>query len=200
MNNIDNELINMNENIGNLKNDINANLVAENLRDLNSSASNKDPSDFYSELQTYREKSNIILSEFYTQLENDNKIQYETKIKDIDMNTYINYDCLDRKVSDGTGCINDMLKEINYNGDTVEILKMLRLKYQILQNEINVLKANIITERDNLDKTINDKRNDELFASTLNSDYSEIYKYKYLRNWGIFFSIIGGAYFFKKMK
>lgn len=199
MNNIDNELINMNKNITNLQNEINANLVAENLKDLNSSASKKDPSDFYSELQTYRENSNTILSNFYTQLEDYYKIQYETKIKDIDMNTYINYYCVDRKVSDGTGCINDMLKEINYNGDT-DMLKMLRLKYQILQNKINVLKANIITERDNLDKTINDKRNDELFASTLNSDYSEIYKYKYLRNWGIFFSIIGGAYFFKKMK
>jgi|UniRef100_A0A6C0IKJ0 hypothetical protein len=78
--------------------------------------------------------------------------------------------------------------------------KILELKYNILTNNIEILRTYIRAERENLGDNINDMRNNEHFATTLNSDYSEIYKYKYLRNWGIFLSIMGGAYFLKKMK
>ena len=114
------------------------------------------------------------------------------------MDTSVNYSCSDRDVIDGTGCIVDMLKYIPYNDENKRYI--LELKYYILQNNIEILRTYIRAEREVLGDTINDMRNNEHFATTLNSDYSKIYKYKYLRNWGIFLSILGGAYFFKKMK
>lgn len=135
--------------------------------------SKEDPIFFYKLLQGYKTNSNTLLSEFYTQLEDDLKLN--------------------------SGTIN-----INYDVDTpyseVTEKQILYLKYDILQNNIEILRTYIRAKREDLGDTINDMRNNEHFATTLNSDYSEIYKYKYLRNWGIFLSILGGAYFFKKMK
>lgn len=154
-------------------------LTGENLEQLDklldgtNLASKEDPNFFYTLLKDYKTESKRLLSEFYTELETDIGLQ--------------------------SGTIN-----INYDVDTLygnttkrEILK---LKYEILQNNIEILRTYIRAEREDLGDTINDMRNNEHFATTLNSDYSEIYKYKYLRNWGIFLSILGGAYFFKKMK
>ena len=136
-------------------------------------ASKEDPNFFYNLLQDHKTESKRLLSEFYTQLEDDLNLNSGT----ID----INYDV-----------------DISYDKTTKR--DILDLKYQILQNNIEILRTYIRSKREVLGDTINDMRNNEHFATTLNSDYSEIYKYKYLRNWGIFLSILGGAYFFKKMK
>ena len=166
--------------------------------------SNKDPNFFYNLLQDYKTESKRLLSEFYTELENDKKFQSDTTIlipnidylEIINMDSSINYDCTDRDDSDT--CTNNILKYISY--DKEDERDTLEDKYDNLQNNIEILRRNIRAEREDLGDTINDMRNNEHFATTLNSDYSEIYKYKYLRNWGIFLSILGGAYFFKKMK
>jgi hypothetical protein len=164
-------------------------------------ASKQDPNFFYNLIQDYKTESKRLLSEFYTELENDKKFQSGTTIliPDIDyleiinMDTSINYNC------DSTPCASkNMLKVIPYNDENKKYI--LDLKYDILQNNIEILRTYIRAKREDLGDTINDMRNNEQFATTLNSDYSEIYKYKYLRNWGIFLSILGGAYFFKKMK
>jgi len=136
-------------------------------------ASKQDPNFFYNLLQDYKTESKRLLSEFYTELEDDLNLNSGT----ID----INYDV-----------------DISYDKTTKR--EILKLKYEILQNNIEILRTYIRSKREVLGDTINDMRNNEHFATTLNSDYSEIYKYKYLRNWGIFLSILGGAYFFKKMK
>lgn len=177
-----------------------------NLLDGTNLASKQDPNFFYNLLQDYKTESKRLLSEFYTELENDKKFQSGTTIliPDVDyleiinMDSSVNYSCSDRNVIDGTGCIVDMLKVIPYNDENKRYI--LKLKYEILQNNIKILRTYIRAQREDLGDTINDMRNNEHFATTLNSDYSEIYKYKYLRNWGIFLSILGGAYFFKKMK
>lgn len=135
---------------------------------------NKDPSFFYEELQDYKTESKTLLSEFYTQLE-------------VELN-----------LDDGQIDIRYDADNINYND--VSKREKLKLDYNDLQNKIENLRATIQSETNKIGNTINDMRNNEHFATTLNSDYSEIYKYKYLRNWGIFLSILGGAYFFKKMK
>ena len=166
-------------------------------------ASKQDPNFFYNLLQDYKTESKRLLSEFYTELENEKQFQSGTTILrsnlDIDyleiinMDTSVNYSC-----SSDTCSNTNMLKYIPYNDENKRYI--LKLKYDILQNNIEILRTYIRAEREVLGDTINDMRNNEHFATTLNSDYSEIYKYKYLRNWGIFLSILGGAYFFKKMK
>ena len=171
-------------------------------------ASKEDPNFFYNLLQDYKTESKRLLSEFYTELENEKMFQSGTTILNsdldidyleiINMDSSVNYNCSNRNVIDGTGCIVDMLKDIPYND--MDKRTILKLKYEILQNNIKILRTYIRAQREDLGDTINDMRNNEHFATTLNSDYSEIYKYKYLRNWGIFLSILGGAYFFKKMK
>lgn len=174
------DLINeLSGNIYERKQDILKANASENLEQLNNLldgtnlASKEDPSVFYDILQKYKAQSNTLLSEFYTQLENDIGLDPGT----ID----INYDV-----------------DTPYNDENKRYI--LELKYKILKNNIEILRTYIRAEREVLGDTINDMRNNEHFATTLNSDYSEIYKYKYLRNWGIFLSILGGAYFFKKMK
>jgi len=213
MNNFEDYINELSGNIYKIKEDNKDILTDENLAQLNNLldgtdlASKQDPNFFYNLLQDYKTESKRLLSEFYTQLENEKEFQSGTTIlipgikylEIINMDTSINYSCSDRNVIDGTGCIVDMLKDIPYN-DVNNYKKILKLKYYILQNNIEILRTYIRAEREVLGDTINDMRNNEHFATTLNSDYSEIYKYKYLRNWGIFLSILGGAYFFKKMK
>jgi len=212
MNNFQSDLNKLYNTIEKIKKDNKDLLTDENLEQLNNLldgtdlASKQDPNFFYHLLQKYKTKSETLLSEFYTQLENENYFQSNTTILNsgidyldiINMDTSVNYSCSDRDVIDGTGCIVDMLKYIPYNDENKRYI--LELKYKILQNNIEILRTYIRAEREVLGDTINDMRNNEHFATTLNSDYSEIYKYKYLRNWGIFLSILGGAYFFKKMK
>jgi hypothetical protein len=158
--------------------------------------STQDPIFFYNKIQDYKAQSNTLLSDFYEKLEDDKKFQYGTLINNSSTNSNIYYNCMDRYDSDT--CTNNILKDISYND--VDERDVLEEKYKILQNNIEILRTNIRAERDVLGNTINDMRNNQHFATTLNSDYSEIYKYKYLRNWGIFLSILGGVYFFKKMK
>ena len=144
-----------------------------NLLDGTDLTSKQDPNFFYNKIQDYKAQSETLLSEFYTELETDNVIVPGTI--DINYNT-----------------------ELAYNKKPKRTI--LELKYKILQNNIEILRTYIRAQGEVLGDTINDMKNNEHFATTLNSDYSEIYKYKYLRNWGIFLSILGGAYFFKKMK
>lgn len=158
--------------------------------------STQDPNFFYNKIQDYKAQSNTLLSDFYEKLEDDKKFHYGTLINNSSTNSNIYYNCTDRYDSDT--CTNNILKDISYND--VDERYVLEEKYKILQNNIEILRTNIRAEREVLGNTINDMRNNQHFATTLNSDYSEIYKYKYLRNWGIFLSILGGVYFFKKMK
>lgn len=179
MNDYQSDLNKLYNKIAEIKEDNKDILTDENLAQLNilldgtNLASKQDPNFFYNLLQDYKTESKRLLSEFYTELERDNGLDPGT----ID----INYD----------------VDTLYGNTTKREILK---LKYDILQNNIEILRTYIRSKREDLGDTINDMRNNEHFATTLNSDYSEIYKYKYLRNWGIFLSILGGAYFFKKMK
>jgi hypothetical protein len=209
MNNFQSDLNKLYQNIATIKS-TNKNLLTDkhleqlnNLLDGTDLASKQDPNFFYNLLQDYKAQSETLLRGFYEELENDKKFQYGTTIlvPDIDyleiinMDTSINYSCSD---TSDTCNITEMLKDIPYNDENKRYI--LKLKYEILQNNIEILRTYIRAQREVLGDTINDMRNNEHFATTLNSDYSEIYKYKYLRNWGIFLSILGGAYFFKKMK
>jgi len=207
MNNFEDYINNLYNKIAKIKSENTDLLTDEHLEQLNDLldgtelASNLDPNFFYNLLQKYKTKSETLLSEFYTELENEKKFEPGTTILNpnidyldiINMDTSINYNCY------STPCASkNMLKDISYND--VDKRTILDLKYDILQNNIEILRTYIRAEREDLGDMINDMRNNEHFATTLNSDYSEIYKYKYLRNWGIFLSILGGAYFFKKMK
>jgi hypothetical protein len=203
MNDYQSDLNKLYNKIADIKEDNTDLLTDEHLNQLNNLldgtdlASKQDPNFFYNKIQDYKEQSETLLRGFYEELENDKKFQSGTTINDSSMNSNINYNCTD--IYDSNTCINNMLKDIPYN-DEDNIFDILDLKYQILQNNIEILRTYIRAERYVLGDTINDMRNNEHFATTLNSDYSEIYKYKYLRNWGIFLSILCGAYFFKKMK
>jgi hypothetical protein len=180
-------------------------LTDQQLKQLNNlleGTSKQDPIYFYDMLRKYKTKSNTLLNDFYTELENDKKFLSGTTILTKDSNniistinkdTSINYNC-----DDSYNCNNNMLKDIPY--DKKDKLKILELKYKSLQNNIEIIKQNIRAERVNLSDSLINMQNNEHFATTLNSDYSEIYKYKYLKNWGIFLSIMGGAYFVKKLK
>ena len=180
MNNFQSDLNKLYNTIEKIKKDNKDLLTDENLEQLNNLldgtdlASKQDPNFFYNLLQDYKTESKRLLSEFYTELETD--IGLDPGTIDINYTDESPYDDVN-----------------NYK-------KILELKYDILKNNIEILRTYIRAEREVLGDTINDMRNNEHFATTLNSDYSEIYKYKYLRNWGIFLSILGGAYFFKKMK
>ena len=212
MNDFQSDLNELYNKIEKIKTDNTNLLTEEHIKQLNNLlngtdlASKQDPNFFYNKIQDYKAQSETLLSEFYTELENDKKFQSDTTIlipnidylEIINMDSSVNYSCSDRNVIDGSGCIVDMLKDIPYND--VDKRSILELKYKILQNNIEILRTYIRAERYVLGDTINDMKNNEHFATTLNSDYSEIYKYKYLRNWGIFLSILGGAYFLKKMK
>lgn len=181
MNNLENLINELSDNINTIQSNNQDIITNENLEQLNDLldgtelASKLDPSFFYNILQKHKAQSEKILNEFYSQLETDIGLDSGT--------ININY-----------------IDEIPYDDDNNNYKKRLESKYKILQNNIEILRTYIRSEREVLEDTINDMRNNERFATTLNRDYSEIYKYKYLRNWGIFLSILGGAYFFKKMK
>ena len=78
--------------------------------------------------------------------------------------------------------------------------EIFNLKFSILKNNIEILRSYINSEKNNLQKNITSIKNNEQFAITLNSDYSNIFKYRYLRNWGIFLSLVGGIYILRKIK
>lgn len=63
-----------------------------------------------------------------------------------------------------------------------------------IKNQVAIIKKQIIAKN----KQIQENKN--MFANTLNKDYTEIYKYRYLRNWGIFLSIIIATYTIKQLK
>lgn len=199
-------------NILTLKNDINdfkynLNLdFLENLLEGESLTSKIEPSVLYNYLEDYKDTSETIRNEFFTELE-DLKKFYNS-----DTNT-INYilgqedgdavlDCIDR--IDETTCNEESLNDITFTSTETTSAsnkkQILQLKYDILKNNIEILRTYINAEKDALSEKVNMKKSNQMFANTLNDDYSEIYKYRYLRNWGIFLSILGGVYFFKKMK
>lgn len=199
-------------NIITLKNEINdfeykLNLdFLENLLEGESLTSKVEPSVLYNYLEDYKDTSETIRNEFFTELE-DLKKFYNS-----DTNT-INYilgqedgdavlDCIDR--IDETTCNEESLNDITFTSTETTSAsnkkQILQLKYDILKNNIEILRTYINAEKDALSEKVNMKKSNQMFANTLNDDYSEIYKYRYLRNWGIFLSILGWVYFFKKMK
>ena len=161
-----------------------------------------DPSIFYNTLTYYENRSKKLIDDFYSQIEDEynssNYIVGNLKISDGISNQRqdFSYNCT-------YSTKNDTLKDIglcDYD-DTISGYKdTLELKYDILKINIEILKTFVNAERKKIDNDINDINNNDYLAHTLNDDYSEIYKYRYLRNWGIIFSIIGGVYLFKKIK
>lgn len=199
-------------NILTLKNEINdfkykLNLdFLENLLEGESLTSKVEPSVLYNYLEDYKDTSETIRNDFFTELE-DLKKFYNS-----DTNT-INYilgqedgdavlDCMD--INDKNTCNEEALNGIAFTSTETTTAsdkkQILQLKYDILKNNIEILRTYINAEKDALSEKVKMKKSNQMFANTLNDDYSEIYKYRYLRNWGIFLSILGGIYFFKKMK
>lgn len=188
MSNFDNELQNLKDKYEQIKlenEELLKDVALDQLNDLLNGtglADETEPSIFNTFLDTYEEKSDNFEQDF---LKKFNEI--ETIFKK-DSNDFIEviYDV----------SINDNSK-IN---DANQLLKISELKYLILKNNIEIVRTYINSERNFLQENITSIKNNEHFAKTLNSDYSEIFKYRYLRNWGIFLSLLGGAFILKKMK
>jgi hypothetical protein len=111
----------------------------------------------------------------------------------------------DKFEQDFFGKIQTIIDDISIDDNTKindanQLLKISELQYLILKNNIEIVRTYINSERNFLQENITSIKNNEHFAKTLNSDYSEIFKYRYLRNWGIFLSLLGGAFFLRKMK
>ena len=163
-----------------------------------------DPSIFYNTLTYYENRSKKLIDDFYSQIEEEYKYN---SLNDIVGNLKISDGISNQRQDFSYNCTysaeNDTLKNIglcDYDGSINEYKNTLELKYDILKINIEILKTFVNAERKKIDNDINDKNNNNYLAHTLNDDYSEIYKYRYLRNWGIIFSIIGGVYLFKKIK
>ena len=146
-------------------------------------AEETEPSIFNTFLDTYKEKSDKFERDFFNKF-ND---EIETIFK-MDSSDFIDV-IYDLSLDD-----TDKIKEANNE------FKKSELKYLILKNNIEIVRTYINSERNFLQENITSIKNNEHFAKTLNSDYSEIFKYRYLRNWGIFLSLLGGAFILKKMK
>jgi len=162
-----------------------------------------DPSIFYNTLTYYENRSKKLIDDFYSQIEDEYKYiprrTDDLKISDgiTDETKIFSYNCSVPETK------KDILKDIglcDYNETISGYKDLLELKYDILKINIEILKTFVNAERKKIDNDINDINNNDYLAHTLNDDYSEIYKYRYLRNWGIIFSIIGGVYLFKKIK
>lgn len=188
MSNFDIELQNLKDKLEQIKIE-NANLLTDealnqlnDLLDGTGLAEETEPSIFNTFLDTYKEKSDKFEKDF---LKKFNRIQ---TIFDSDSNNFIGI-IYDLSLDD-----TDKINEANNE------LKKSELKYLILKNNIEIVRTYINSERNFLQENITSIKNNEHFAKTLNSDYSEIFKYRYLRNWGIFLSLLGGAFILKKMK
>lgn len=171
--------------------------ISKILNGLNSQLSNQDPTVFY----------DLIL--FYEDLSNKYKYDFLNGLKtEIDSKEYIRYEELDYYYDPDT-CIDDepdgsctnYLKDITTSDITISNLKYndFKFMYKIMEINIDFLKKYIDSEIKIKRQKINSMRNDEQFAKNLHKDYSEIYKYKYLRNWGFFLSIIGCSYYLTKI-
>lgn len=187
MSNFDNELQNLKDKLEQIKEE-NENLLTDealiqlnDLLDGTGLAEETEPSIFNTFLNTYEEKSDKFERDFFNKF---NKIKTIFKI---DSNNFIDV-IYELSIDD---------KEINEANNE---LKKSELKYLILKNNIEIVRTYINSERNFLQENITSIKNNEHFAKTLNSDYSEIFKYRYLRNWGIFLSLLGGAFFLRKMK
>lgn len=159
----------------------------------------EDPSVFYKLLHDYKKQSNLLLNNFFIDIEDRNNFFNGTTINDIsnNANVDVSYNCSNRSVI-GTCEDNDELQYIIFPNNIIR--EQLETNYNDLKTQINDLKAQIKEDEKKINNKIINIKNNEYFAHTLNSDYSEMYKYKYLRNWGIFLSIVGGVYFFNKIK
>lgn len=179
MSNFDNELQNLKDKLEQIKRENEKSIGEEALEQLNDLlngtglADETEPSIFNTFLDTYEEKSDNFEQVFLKKIEKiiDSSIDEDSSIDDTDK-------------------INEANNE----------LKKSELKYLILKNNIEIVRTYINSERNFLQENITSIKNNEHFAKTLNSDYSEIFKYRYLRNWGIFLSLLGGAFILKKMK
>lgn len=163
-----------------------------------------DPSIFYNTLEYYENRSKKLIDDFYSQIED--KYNYDSgnvMVGDLNISGGITNQGKDFSYNCTDSTENDILKDIglcDYNETISGYKDLLELKYDILKINIEILKTFVNAERKKIDNDINDINNNDYLAHTLNDDYSEIYKYRYLRNWGIIFSIIGGVYLFKKIK
>lgn len=158
-----------------------------------------DPSSFYNILEKYKTKSNTLKLKFFDELQKimsfDSDTTIQSYLEEDNMDALINYNCNNDVCSNS-----EKLVEIQSKNIDKVIINNLSLQYDVLQNNIEIFRTYIRSEKENLKNNIKNIQNEEHFAVTLNDDHSEIYKYMYLRNWGIFLSIIGGVFVLNKMK
>lgn len=186
-------IINMKEEIRSMKQDESFDQLNNLLEQILKLANKTEPLVFNNFLDDYKNTSNILetafLDKFNSFLNSDNfksiysggNIKSNTDLKKISL--------CNQKTSENNNVINANTEKGIFN-----------LKFSILKNNIEILRSYINSERNRLQKNITSIKNNEQFAITLNSDYSNIFKYRYLRNWGIFLSLVGGIYILRKIK
>ena len=149
--------------------------------------------------RSYKTKSNTLKLKFFDELQKimsfDSDTTIQSYLEEDNMDALINYNCNNDVCSNS-----EKLVEIQSKNIDKVIINNLSLQYDVLQNNIEIFRTYIRSEKENLKNNIKNIQNEEHFAVTLNDDHSEIYKYMYLRNWGIFLSIIGGVFVLNKMK
>jgi hypothetical protein len=188
-----------------IKNEANLEFLSNLLQNENLIRKN-DPSNFYNLLNSYKDKSTFIKDNFFTELEQLKKfdqfgetINYYLDPENI--NYPIKYDCDDSGYCSG----DDILQNVEFTDNSIHFeainkKKIMVFKYGILKNNIEILRTFLKAEKQSLNATLTDIKNNTHLSHTLNDDYSEIFKYKYLRNWGIFLSIVVGSLILKKLK
>jgi hypothetical protein len=204
LNNLMNNIISLKKQIYNIKTETNLDFLS-NLLENEKMIRKNDPSNFYNILNSYKENSTFIKDSFFTELEQlknfdefGENINHYLKPKFI--NDLIRYDC-----DDLNNCSEDLLQNVEFTDNSINIeafnkKKIMVYKYEILKKNIDFLKIFINAEKQSLNETLTDIKNNTHLADTLNDDYSEIFKYKYLRNWGIFLSIVIGAVYLKQIQ
>lgn len=132
----------------------------------------KCPSKYYNILNEYKSDTTSKVTNFFLLLSETLDLTYDDINK---MNTAYNYNI-------------DDSYDASYNYVITELSNILdriaKIKEEITQETKNIINNN---------QALN-------FASTLNRDYTEIFKYNYLKNWGIFLSLISGGYLINKIK
>lgn len=204
MANIDTKLDELLTHINTIKKENENDRIKENLGLLDAlldilTTNKNDPSSFYNILEKYKTKSNTLKLKFFDELQKimsfDSDTTIQSYLEEDNMDALINYNCNNDVCSNS-----EKLVEIPSKNIDKVIINNLSLQYDVLQNNIEIFRTYIRSEKENLKNNIKNIQNEEHFAVTLNDDHSEIYKYMYLRNWGIFLSIIGGVFVLNKMK
>ena len=124
--------------------------------------------------------------------------QNSTNLKNIFLNDIASI--LDFNMDTLNNEINTKQSIISPNESIQTLLNNTKSNFEIINDNLNIIKDSINLEKDKLIEEMKNTKNNEHFAKTMNEDYSNIYKYRYLRNWGIFFSILISAFLIKKIK